>query len=86
MIRKTQTSTAVRKTAVEKNTWEILENLTSDANGTAHLEMVVHGKLKLFLGRSIIIHANKDDLKSQPTGNAGPRIACGIMGAKNLKN
>ncbi len=31
-------------------------------------------------GRSVIIHADRDDLKSQPAGNAGGRIACGVIG------
>lgn len=33
------------------------------------------------IGRALIIHANPDDLTSQPSGNAGPRIACGIIEA-----
>jgi superoxide dismutase, Cu-Zn family len=30
-------------------------------------------------GTSIVIHAGKDDYKSDPTGNAGDRIACGVI-------
>jgi superoxide dismutase, Cu-Zn family len=33
------------------------------------------------IGRSIIIHAKEDDLTSQPSGNAGPRISQGVIGA-----
>ncbi|RBW70915.1 superoxide dismutase family protein [Bacillus taeanensis] len=33
-------------------------------------------------GASLIIHSNEDDLKSSPSGNAGERIACGIISKK----
>lgn len=31
------------------------------------------------IGRAIIIHQNPDDYRSQPAGNAGKRLACGII-------
>ncbi|HHU93223.1 MAG TPA: superoxide dismutase family protein [Halanaerobiaceae bacterium] len=31
------------------------------------------------LGRSVIIHENPDDYRSQPAGNAGKRLACGVI-------
>jgi len=31
------------------------------------------------VGRAVVIHANPDDYKSQPAGNSGPRIACGLI-------
>jgi superoxide dismutase, Cu-Zn family len=34
---------------------------------------------KNILGRSIIIHGGLDDYKTQPTGNAGTRIGCGVI-------
>lgn len=30
-------------------------------------------------GRSIVVHADADDLHTQPTGNAGAKVACGII-------
>jgi Cu-Zn family superoxide dismutase len=31
------------------------------------------------VGRAVIIHQNPDDFRSQPAGNAGKRLACGII-------
>jgi Cu-Zn family superoxide dismutase len=30
-------------------------------------------------GTALVIHANKDDYMTDPTGNAGDRIACGVI-------
>lgn len=59
-------------------------NLEADANGDAHLDYIddaisLSGEHTI-IGRSIIIHQEMDDLKTQPTGNAGPRVACGVIG------
>lgn len=60
-------------------------NLEADAQGKAHLELTVQnitiaGAKNPVLGRGLIVHADPDDLKSQPTGNAGARVACGVIG------
>ena len=36
-------------------------------------------KPKDIIGRAVIIHQNPDDYRSQPSGNSGKRIACGII-------
>ncbi len=63
-------------------------NLEADASGKAHLELT-DKMMKLsgddaIVGHAIIVHEKADDLKSQPTGDAGGRLACGVIGvAKN---
>lgn len=58
-----------------------LGNLVSDSKGqskkTFQIPKTQGDDLNLLLGKSMLIHANKDDLKTQPSGNSGPRIACG---------
>ena len=59
-------------------------NIQADANGHAHLEFTDKGMSmegsNSIVGRGMILHRDMDDLKSQPSGNAGPRIACGVIG------
>lgn len=61
-----------------------LGNLEADSAGKAHLEltdkmMTMSGE-KSILGRGVIVHEKEDDLTSQPVGNAGGRLACGVIG------
>jgi len=64
-----------------------LGNITADANGKAHLEisdtMLTFEGESSILGKSVIVHEKADDLMTQPTGDAGGRIACGIINPVN---
>lgn len=58
-----------------------LGNIEANENGTATVDFVDQTvSLDQILGRGIIIHAGEDDLESQPTGAAGSRVACGVIG------
>jgi Cu-Zn family superoxide dismutase len=63
-----------------------MPNLKSDAKGKAKLVAdldivtLTPGPASI-IGRSVIVHADPDDYKTQPTGNAGARIACGVIKA-----
>jgi Cu-Zn family superoxide dismutase len=62
-----------------------LGNLSFDATGVATFNFVV-GDISVssdrkdgIVGRAVIVHATTDDQKTDPTGNAGGRVACGII-------
>jgi Cu-Zn family superoxide dismutase len=65
-------------------------NIEADASGVAKLNYVDHNLSlvegeKSIIGRSVIVHEKPDDLKSQPSGDAGARVACGVIGRVNSK-
>lgn len=64
-----------------------LGNIIADSTGYASAELVdsqiAFSGPHDILGRSVIIHAGEDDLHSQPSGNSGPRIACGVIAVMN---
>ena len=59
-------------------------NLEADESGKAHYErvdtMISLKGADSITGHGLIVHEKADDLKSQPTGNAGARVACGVIG------
>ena len=63
-----------------------MPNLMANAQGEATFDFTIAG-LGLsgpngVVGRSIVVHADPDDYKSQPAGNSGARIACGVIVAR----
>ncbi len=61
------------------------DNLIADANGVAKVDAhfggvtLGGGAANDVAGKAVIVHASPDDYKSQPAGNAGARVACGII-------
>lgn len=61
------------------------DNLVADANGVAHVNahfagaVLGGGGADDIVGKAVVVHANADDYTSQPSGNAGVRIACGVI-------
>ncbi|MEM5788980.1 MAG: superoxide dismutase family protein [Syntrophobacteraceae bacterium] len=61
-----------------------LGNIEADKTGRARLEfsdkvVSLEGPHSI-VGRAVIVHAQPDDFKTQPTGAAGARVACGVIG------
>ena len=63
-----------------------LGNIEADANGTARLsldvpQITVDTESLGIVGRAVIVHELADDLQSEPSGNSGARLACGVIRA-----
>jgi Cu-Zn family superoxide dismutase len=62
-----------------------LGNLVAGEDGVARMErldkILKLGGPHSIVGRAVIVHEKVDDLATQPTGNAGGRVACGVIGA-----
>lgn len=64
-----------------------MPNIEADDKGNAQVDLRLKGVTlgdggeHDILGKAIIVHADPDDYSSQPSGNAGSRIACGVIEA-----
>ncbi|MGH7335118.1 MAG: superoxide dismutase family protein [Candidatus Rokuibacteriota bacterium] len=64
-----------------------LPNITVDPDGRGHLEVstkrvtLEKGPTSLFDadGSALVLHANADDMRTDPAGNSGARLACGVI-------
>jgi Cu-Zn family superoxide dismutase len=62
-----------------------IQNQVADAQGAVDVDITVHGVTlgsgvsDDVLGRSLVVHRDADDYATQPSGNSGPRLACGVI-------
>lgn len=60
-----------------------LGNLVTDAFGNVSKEVVIkdvsEADLRTIVGKAVIIHDKADDYATQPSGNSGKRIGCGVI-------
>lgn len=65
-------------------------NIEAGNDSTVHFEwtsnlMSFEGETSI-IGKAVIVHEKADDFKSQPSGNAGSRLACGVIEFENTQN
>ncbi len=62
-------------------------SVVADAHGAVKVDFLMAGVTLApgalsIVGRAVVLHGNRDDYTTQPAGNAGPRIACGVISAR----
>ncbi|NZA26122.1 superoxide dismutase family protein [Luteimonas sp. SJ-92] len=61
------------------------DNIRANADGVATVDATLHGATlgdggaADIAGKAVIVHADADDYSTQPTGDAGARLACGVI-------
>ncbi|MBW3540042.1 MAG: superoxide dismutase family protein [Planctomycetes bacterium] len=64
-----------------------LGNIEANEEGVAMIDLHADWmKLHFIIGRSIVVHSGPDDLESQPSGDAGDRVALGVIGIASEKD
>ena len=71
--------TPVKKYAGDLGNIEIGEDGSGSLSLTSDRITLVAGEPSSVIGRGVILHEGTDDLVSQPTGDAGGRIACAVI-------
>lgn len=60
-----------------------LGNLEADQDGSSRFtrmdNVIMLSGTNSIVGKAVVVHANEDDLTTQPSGNSGDRIACGVI-------
>lgn len=62
-----------------------MDNIVSNADGVARIDVHASsvtlggGASNDVAGKAVVVHAAPDDYRSQPAGNAGARVACGVI-------
>ncbi len=67
--------------------WATFRTPKADKNGRALIDVTVKGPNLVdkdgaptaILGKALVVHAMRDDYKTQPSGDSGARVACGVI-------